>query len=143
MKTVTINSEQQLFVIPSGDGFTCLGFMVCENKIQKLCKELDKSPVAYTIGTMDQYETYTELVDSVRRLHVDTGFRSSSELNPKLIGLEHRRIECKLDGKKIKFYVGKSTGWIPCHLQIKTSRSHGGMSISNNPDSIKNIRVLS
>lgn len=143
MKTVTVNSEQQLFVIPSGNGYTCLGFQVCEDRINKLAKELGTFPVGHIIGTMDQYETYTDLVDIARRKHVDTGWRSSTELNPKLIGLEHKRIECELDGEKVRFYVGKSTGWIPCHLLIKTSRSHGGMSISNNPNAIQKIRVIS
>lgn len=25
-----------------------------------------------------------------------------------------------------RFWVGKSTGWMPCYLEIKTKRSHGG-----------------
>ena len=36
---------------------------------------------------------------------------------------------CRTDGKKARFYVGKSTGWKPVLLQILTRRSIGGQSI--------------
>lgn len=142
-KKITINNDQKLFVIPCGEeGFTCLGFQVCEDRINKLAKELGTSPVGHTIGTMDQYQTYRDLVDIARRKHVDTGWRSQSELNPKLIGLEGKRIECTVYGETVKFYVGKSTGFIPCHLEIESKKEHGGMALPCEPEKITNIRVI-
>jgi len=36
---------------------------------------------------------------------------------------------CRTDGKKARFYVGKSTGWKPIYLQILSTRSFGGQAI--------------
>lgn len=51
-----------------------------------------------------------------------------SALNYKLKGLEGWRVkvedECGAPSRR--FIVGKSTGWKPCHLEIKTRRSNGG-----------------
>lgn len=65
--------------------------------------------------------------------------RDNSGLSPQLIGLEGWRVEVidfdagyveKTEGDyqpiRRRFIVGKSTGWAPCHLEIKTRRSMGG-----------------
>jgi len=36
---------------------------------------------------------------------------------------------CKTDGKINRFYIGKSTGWIPIYLEILTNCSTGGGSL--------------
>lgn len=53
--------------------------------------------------------------------------RDNSDLTKQLVGLEGWRVEVTDDdGIKRRFIVGKSTGWRPCHLEIKTTRSYGG-----------------
>jgi hypothetical protein len=50
-----------------------------------------------------------------------------SDLRPELIGLEGQRIEATdRHGERRRFYVGKSTGWKPVHLEIKRIDSSGG-----------------
>jgi hypothetical protein len=44
------------------------------------------------------------------------------------------------DGKKARFYVGRSTGWKPVLLQIYKRNSYGGSAISSS--AIKSIRGL-
>ena len=36
---------------------------------------------------------------------------------------------CQTEGRKARFYVGKSTGWKPCYLQIYRRDSIGGIPI--------------
>jgi hypothetical protein len=56
--------------------------------------------------------------------------RSLSGLTPELIGLEGWRIEATYpDGTKSRFYVSRSTGWRPCHIEVKTRRSFGGVGV--------------
>ena len=50
----------------------------------------------------------------------------------------HCRIERISDGMKERFYLGRSTGWIPIYLEIKRNDSTGGGSLWN-----KNLRVVS
>lgn len=53
--------------------------------------------------------------------------RDLSGMTPQLNGLEGWRVEVtRVDGSKARFYVGRSTGWRPCHLEVATRRSLGG-----------------
>lgn len=52
-----------------------------------------------------------------------------------------QRIEVTYEwGEKERFYVGRSTGWIPCYIGIKRIDSIGGMAIST--DAIIHIKPL-
>lgn len=54
--------------------------------------------------------------------------RDYSALSPQLKGLEGWRVEVETTyGEVRRFIVGRSTGWVPIHLEVKTRRSHGGM----------------
>jgi len=44
---------------------------------------------------------------------------------------KHYRVERNTDGIKERFYLGRSTGWIPIYLEIKTNRSMGGSALWN------------
>lgn len=49
---------------------------------------------------------------------------------------------CRTNGKKARFFVGKSTGWHPIYLQILRRNSSGGSAIlSNAVKSIRGLRV--
>lgn len=70
---------------------------------------------------MDQ-QTWTAMTPAQRDKE-----RDLSGLQPQLLGLEGWRVEVvTLEGEKRRFYVGKSTGWRPCHLEIHNRRSMGG-----------------
>lgn len=42
---------------------------------------------------------------------------------------EGKRITCLLNGERKRFNVGRSTGWMPCHLTVHNRRSRGGDAI--------------
>lgn len=136
-KEVTVNKEQGVFVIHSGNGYSCLGFEVCAMKCSALRKELNLPESILEIGTIEAYNEYKETVEIARK----SGKRYTSELHPKLIGLEGYRIQCEMYGETVRFNVGKSTGFIPCHLQIHNARSLGGYGISANAE-IENIVII-
>ena len=60
--------------------------------------------------------------------------RDLSQLTPQLAGAEGCRVEV-LDkhGERRRFIVGRSTGWRPVHLEIKTRRSTGGTPVYGAP----------
>src|SRR5664280_2750322 len=139
---IRINREQRLFVLPAGDGgFSCLGFDVCERRIQNLAAELGVAPTPYRKGTRRAYEAYEQLVEVARQKNLATGWRSESELTPELEGLEGRRVEIvNAYGERQRFYVGKSTGFIPVHLEIARRNSTGGPAVMGTP--FRSVRVL-
>lgn len=67
--------------------------------------------------------------------------RDNSGLTRQLTGLEGARVEVVTSyGEKRRFWVGKSTGWKPCHLEILTTRSMGGISAELEYASVRVIR---
>jgi hypothetical protein len=139
---VQVNRQQRLFIIPAGNGgFSCLGFDVCENRLSGLANELRVAPLPHRRGTRAAYAAYMLLVELARQRNQATGWRSESELTPELRGLEGKRVEV-VDrwGQVRRFWVGKSTGFIPCHLEVARRNSTGGPAVVGAP--FKSLRVV-
>ena len=141
-KLKSIDKEQRLYVFQEGNGFTCLGFDNLKEKTNRLTVELNKPGIAVKrTGTKKALSQYNQLINIAKEKNKRTGWRSSSELTPELIGLEGKRVEVITSwGETQRFYVGKSTGFIPCHLEISRSNSTGGCAVVCAP--FKNLRVL-
>jgi hypothetical protein len=66
--------------------------------------------------------------------------RDNSSLTPQLSGLEGHRVEATTHyGETRRFIVGKSTGWRPIHLEIKTARSSGGGGAERSYKSVRSL----
>ena len=76
------------------------------------------------------YDLYLELSEKARLYWVETGRKLNVEINAQLANYHGKRVEVTQDGQKERFWVGKSTGWCPTLLRIKTRRSMGGDAIS-------------
>lgn len=140
MKNVKINKEQKLYVIPSGNGFSCLGFKVASRKAEALNKELSANLKLSRAGSKNLYAQYTKLL-KIAAKKSKTGWRSQSELIPEFIGREGWRVEVVTSyGETNRFIIGRSTGFIPCHLEIKKSNSYGGVSVMGYP--FKSLRFI-
>ena len=69
--------------------------------------------------------------------------RDLSDLSPQLVGLEGWRVEVtREDGSKAKFIVGKSTGWRPRHLEVKTRRSFDGGSADRQYRDVRRVEQV-
>jgi len=133
-KIIKSNKEQSLYVIPEGKGFTCLGFDVCLNRLNKLAAELGITPKNVKRGAIAAYNEYTRLTNIARKKNAATGWKSQSELIPEFIGKEGQRVEVVTSwGETERYYIGKSTGFIPCHLEIKRNDSTGGGAVCGYP----------
>ncbi len=67
--------------------------------------------------------------------------RDLSDLNPQLTPFFRQRVEVVTDyGETRRFLVGRSTGWKPCCLEVKTIRSFGGVAAEKHYKSVKLIR---
>ena len=64
--------------------------------------------------------------------------RDMSGLTAQLLGLEGKRVEIvSTAGETRRFWVGRSTGWRPCHLEIHNRRSRGGHPASAEYNSVR------
>ena len=143
---VTIDAAQRLYVIPCGDGYTCLGFDVLMARHKAVTAWLrgegleadDLPPEAR--GSMRAYTGYRGLMDRAAAYCQRAHKRCPAELTPQLLGLEGKRVEVvDTYGHRRRFRVGKSTGWMPCHLEI-TRRNIGGPAIMGAP--FQSVREL-
>jgi hypothetical protein len=67
--------------------------------------------------------------------------RSWANLTTQLIGLEGDRVEVVTTyGETRRFWVGRSTGWAPCHIEVHNSRNSGGPGAEREYQSVKVIR---
>ena len=63
-----------------------------------------------------------------------------SGLTPQLKGLEGYRVEAVTTyGETRRFIVGRSTGWVPCHLEIHNRASSGGGSADRTYESVRKL----
>lgn len=137
-RTVTVNPEQQLYVIPEGRGYSCLGFDVLIERYNRLATEMGHLLFLPELrGSLSGYSAYQALLDSARA----TNRRFRCELSPQLIGLEGRRVEViTLYNERRRFQVGKSTGWLPIHLELANRASSGGGAAEREYGSVRVIR---
>lgn len=143
MNNVIINKEQRLYVIPCGNGYSCYGFDILKNKLNLLATEYNKENlIVKRAGTKKAYKNYLNILKIAEKRFEVENYRSKSQLIKEFIGKEGKRVEVITDyGETKRFIIGKSTGFIPCHLELKQRNSSGGSSVMGYP--FKRITFLS
>jgi hypothetical protein len=138
---------------------SCYGFDVLNDKAARLltwlwaqgraaemilgAKGIDVKSLAVParVGTKKHFTACDKIICAARIYAMNTGTLCPVELCDQLIGLEGKRVEV-LDshGERRRFWVGRSTGWLPNHLEIATSRSSGGPAVMGAP--FKSITII-
>lgn len=146
-REVTINAEQELYVIPCGDGYSCLGFDVLISRYTAIAAWLRKEGLQQddlprdARGSMRAYTAYRTLLDRAGAYCQRNKLRCPAELTPQLTGLEGKRVEVvDRHGERRRFIVGKSTGWLPIHLEIARRNSSGGPAVTGAP--FQTVRIV-
>ena len=143
-----IDKDARLYVIPlKGGGFSCFGFDNAYNEAARLAQWLPYdicgrvAPSKANIGTLAGYREYKELL-KIARVYCETNkVRCPVDLTPQLVGLEGKRVEVEdMSGEKRRFIVGKSTGWMPCHLEISRRGSHGGPAAEREYKTVREVQ---
>lgn len=119
---VKTNDDKRLFVIPCNGGFSCIGYDVERFETARMYAELGWEPPTAKTGTLSAYEEHRCAVRAMLAIHKKTNRKFKSGLHHLLAGLEGKRISCTMHGETETFKVGKSMGWIPCHLMLKGSQ---------------------
>ena len=137
---VTLDHARDLYVIKGEHGFSCYGFDNALDEIERIVIELvgrgalpesylddELRSVKARRGTMQAWDTLQNLRAQLQKVCDEQGERAVCALSPQLQGLEGHRVEVVTTyGETRRFIVGKSTGWMPCHLEIKRRDSSGG-----------------
>jgi hypothetical protein len=146
-REVTVNAEQALYVIPESHGYSCLGFDVLISRYNAVAAWLRKESLQQddlppeARGSMRAYTAYRTLLDRARSYCERNNLRCPAELTPQLTGLEGKRVEVVDQyGERRRFQVGKSTGWLPIHLEIARRNSSGGPAVTGAP--FQSVRIV-
>jgi hypothetical protein len=147
-REVTVNPKLELYVIPlAPGGYSCLGFDVLIRRSNAVAEWLrENGRTARNVspdlrGTLEAYAIFRETMRQGEQLSRETGKRCVAELVPQLIGLEGKRVEVIDDyGATRRFWVGKSTGWLPAHLELARRDSTGGGAVTGAP--FRSVRIL-
>lgn len=79
--TVTLSQDKNLYCIPCGNGFSCLGIDRCNNLAVHLARELAnrgyKIPMPAAVGTLERYEQYRQFCEWAKQENQKNGFRST------------------------------------------------------------------
>lgn len=138
---MTINKDQGLYVLNHGKYISCLGFEYAAKRAKDISAWCGLPAPEAEPGTAEAFAEYQAAMSAGFQKHKATGERCLTELEPRLIGLEGKRVEVTSpDGTRERFYVSRSTGWLPCHIAVKTRRSLGGCSVYIPPGA--SIRVV-
>ena len=146
MKLSKIDSEQRLYVLSEGRGFSAIGFDVIEQRARAMAREVINRAQGQTIhfvtwleclndvesnpkGSQDHFDLCNNIHDYAQ-IHASVFGPLTSGLHAALKGFEGKRVEATVEGEKKRFQVGRSTGWFPCHLTLANKRSHGGSPLS-------------
>ncbi len=123
----SINTDQRLYVLPAGKGYSCLGFDFAERRRVAVLEWLGDKPAPMATGSAEHFAAYESAMARGAAHNRATGQRCPAELDKRLAPFEGRRVEVTAPGEsRRRFTVGKSGGWLPVYLEIKTRRSMGG-----------------
>lgn len=125
---VRADHTSELYVITHANHVSTLGFDVCLERVRDYAADLQQSAPKVERGTVEAYSVMRGLQAALEQRFNDTGQRAVAELTPSLMGKEGWRVEVvdeEGDAPR-RFIVGKSTGYIPIHLEISRRNAHGG-----------------
>lgn len=136
MSNITINAEQRLFVIKTGDGYTTHGFDRLFEQASQLLSALAKKikgslgvdVIESEKGTLKQYDIYKQLLKIAENYELGTWYKAATPTKVKTILEQYRK-----SGETLRvFYGDKVTGrdWMEENDTIGTiGRSTGILKI--------------
>lgn len=138
MTFYAIDHERRHYVLESPAGYSCLGFDVAEHRRAAYAAWLDHgdawrdhpadaSPAP--LGTVEHYREYAFMLSSVLARCKEQRTRCPVELEQVLKGWEGCRVEVITRDDRRRFWVGRSTGPVPIHIEISRRNYTGGPAV--------------
>ena len=156
MSEITLNEDQKLYVIPTGSGYSCLGFDHAFKQATALAdriaakrpdlaeQALDQKPDARDWGTLSVYNAYRNLTGMLSREKIDLGTWFDPDTHPEV----KRQLELAMKGGyrlRIEYgdretgqawddrpnagTISRSMGPMKVPLLIRRAGSYGGDSV--------------
>jgi len=118
MNKVSINAEQQLYVIDCGEGYTCFGFANARDRANQIARKLGRPDLAFTdedYATLAGYEKYGNAVQAWSQ----SPLTRTTYFDP---GTDHKVAKvlesCRTGERKVRLILGDTTtgeSWLEEH----------------------------
>jgi hypothetical protein len=130
------------YIIEFDGGYSCLGFDNALDRVERYALDLtgDVEVADQLMARLRPLRGTMAVYDEMRDLERELAERGDAvaDLTPQLAGLEGHRVEVvTMHDERRRFIVGKSTGPIPCHLEVKRIDSSGGTPADREYKSVK------
>lgn len=133
MNKVSVDSEQQRYVIDCGGGYSCLGFANARDHANQIAHQLGRSDLEFTEGdyaTLAGYKKYSTAVEAWSR----SPLTHKTYFDPGTDSKAAKVLEsCRTHGRKIRLILGDtSTGepWLEEHDVVgRIGRSTGSLKV--------------
>jgi len=130
---VTLNAEQRLYVIPCGDGYSCLGFDNARGHADQIATRLKQPLLGFAPGdhgSLAGYAKYQAAIDAWGR----SPLTRQTYFDPGTDPTAARALEtCRRDGRKVRLVQGETaTGrcWLDEHDVVgRIGRSAGTLKV--------------
>ncbi|TXI26042.1 MAG: hypothetical protein E6Q64_08990 [Ottowia sp.] len=130
---VTLNPEQRLYVVPCGDGYTCLGFDNARGHADQIAARLQRPDLAFAPGdhgSLDGYAKYQAAIAAWGRSPLTQQTYFDPGTDPKAANALE---SCRRDRRKVRLVLGDTaTGrsWLEEHDVVgRIGRSIGTMKV--------------
>jgi len=124
-------------------GGSCLGHENAERRRRAVLAWLGLPCAAVPLGTDEHLQAYHAAMRLGEAHHQQTGKRCPALLTPTLIGLEDARVAIlNPEGRETRrFWVSRSSGWMPVHLSLPRLNTRGGFPVDLDPgDQVRIVR---
>jgi hypothetical protein len=145
MTQVTVDNDHNCYVIhdTNTQSVSALSFSICWDRLFGIAAWLGEHSLYHGLvfGTLDVYNSYIEVCRLGEARYAAIGHPCPILLTPSLVGYEGQWVRVyEQHGRRRKFIVGRSTGWLPVHLEIKDRRAYSGHPVTGTP--FRSVRVL-
>jgi hypothetical protein len=142
---VTLNTEQKLYVIPSGPGFSCLGFDNARDHAGLIASRLEQPALAFgdnDYGALSGYEKYEAAISAwgqsplTRQTFFDPGTDPKAAKVLETCRKDDRKVRltlgdtatgrCWMDEYDVVGFIGRSCGTLKVPLLVEPGEDGGG-----------------
>lgn len=150
-RPIRLNPDQHCYVIPEGDGYSCLGYNNARdhaNQIARLMERADLTFSAEDYTTLAGYEKYRNAIAAWgrSRYSAQTYFDPGTEPKVRRVLEACRQTHCQvrlvlgnpqtglswLDEHDVVGTIGRSTGWLKVPLLVSPGENGGGAILTAN-----------
>lgn len=127
MNQLKIDKQKGLYVLTKGLGVFPIGIGLLAKRAKALAQWMGIAEPKSEEGTPEHYTECMAMMDKGQLHAKRTGLKCTGNLNAQLVGYEGERVSVvDSAGQHRSFWVARTLGWMPGHLEIEFDNGEDG-----------------